>query len=273
MVRVWFVTGSSRGLGLVLVEKVLESGDIVIATARDSSQLGDLVTKYGPDKVFAISLDVTDFDQANKAVKEAVDKFGRIDVVVNNAGYANLASIEDTDIEGFRAQVDVNLFGVVNVTKAVVPIMRQQKSGHIIQVSSIGGRIGTPGAAAYQSAKWAVGGFSTVLSKEVAPFGIKVTVAEPTGINTNMGATATDNSKVSEPYEQTVGQIIQLISKEYSGWTGVSEIARAIIYLSNVEYPPLRIVLGKDALQKAEMVAKALAESDEKWTKVSKLEF
>ncbi|KAF9766549.1 Oxidoreductase boa17, partial [Fusarium sp. DS 682] len=155
MVRVWFVTGSSRGLGRVLVEKVLESGDIVVATARDSSQLGDLVTKYGPDKVFAISLDVTDFDQANKAVKEAVDKFGRIDVVVNNAGYANLASIEDTDIEGFRAQVDVNLFGVVNVTKAVVPIMRRQKSGHIIQVSSIGGRIGTPGAAAYQSAKWA----------------------------------------------------------------------------------------------------------------------
>ncbi|KAG7403820.1 Oxidoreductase BOA17 [Fusarium oxysporum f. sp. rapae] len=151
--------------------------------------------------------------------------------------------------------------------------MRQQKSGHIIQVSSIGGRIGTLGAAAYQSAKWAVGGFSTVLSKEVAPFGIKVTVAEPTGINTNMGATATDNSKVSEPYEQTVGQIIQLISKEYSGWTGVSEIARAIIHLSNVEYPPLRIVLGKDALQKAEMVAKTLAESDEKWTKVSKLEF
>ncbi|SCV61354.1 related to ketoreductases [Fusarium fujikuroi] len=133
--------------------------------------------------------------------------------------------------------------------------MRQQKSGHIIQVSSIGGRIGTPGAAAYQSAQWAVGGFSTVLSKELASFGIKVTVAEPTGINNNMGVTATDNSK------------------EYSGWTEVSEIARAIIHLSNAEDPPLRIVLGKDALQKAEMVAKTLAESDEKWTKVSKLEF
>ncbi|KAF9770496.1 hypothetical protein IL306_011965, partial [Fusarium sp. DS 682] len=123
------------------------------------------------------------------------------------------------------------------------------------------------------SAKWAVGGFSTVLSKEVAPFGIKVTVAEPTGINTNMGATATGNSKVSEPYEQTVGHMIQLISKEYSGWTEVSEIARAIIYLSNVEDPPLRIVLGKDALQEAEMVAKALADSDKKWANVSKLEF
>ncbi|KAH7202874.1 uncharacterized protein BKA55DRAFT_600512 [Fusarium redolens] len=215
MVRVWFVT-------------VLESGDIVVATARNPSRLGDLVTKYGPDKIFAISLDVTDFDQANKAVKEAVDKFGRIDVAVDNAGHANLASIEDIDMEGFRAQVDVNLFGVVNVTKAVVPIM----------LSLIGGRI------------------------EVAPFGIKVTVAEPTGINTNMGATATDNSKVSEPYEQTVGQIIQLISKEYSGWTEVSEIARAIIHLSNVEDPLLRI-----------MVAKTLADSDEKWAKVSKLEF
>ncbi|KAF9773129.1 hypothetical protein IL306_009105, partial [Fusarium sp. DS 682] len=141
MARVWFITGSSRGVGRVLVEKVLESGDIVVATARKPSRLDDLVSKYGPDKIFATSLDVTDFDQANRAIKEAVDMFGHIDVAVNNAGYANLASIEDADIEGFRAQVDVNLFGVVNVTKAVVPIMRQQKSGRIIQVSSMGGRI------------------------------------------------------------------------------------------------------------------------------------
>jgi NAD(P)-dependent dehydrogenase (short-subunit alcohol dehydrogenase family) len=272
MARVWFVTGSSRGVGRALVEKVLESGDIVVATARNPSQLDDIVAKYGSDKILATALDVTDFDQANKAAKEAVDKFGRIDVVVNNAGYADMASIEDADIEGFRAQVDVNLFGVVNVTKAVVPIMRQQKSGHIIQVSSIGGRVGTPGAAAYQSAKWAVGGFSTVLSQEVAPFGIKVTVAEPGGIKTEWATIATETAKVSEPYEQTVGQMIQLV-KGHSEWTEASEIARAIIHLANVEDPPLRIVLGKDALPYAQMAAKALADSDEKWANVSKLEF
>ncbi|KAF4496232.1 ketoreductase [Fusarium agapanthi] len=272
MARVWFITGSSRGVGRALVEKILESGDVVVATARNPSQLDDIVAKYGPDKILATALDVTDFDQANKAAKEAVDKFGRIDVVVNNAGYADMASIEDADIKGFREQVDVNLFGVVNVTKAIVPIMRKQKSGHVIQVSSVGGRVGTPGAAAYQSAKWAVGGFSTVLSQEVAPFGIKVTVAEPGGIKTEWATTATETAKVSEPYEQTVGQMIQLV-KGHSTWTEASEIARAIIHLSNVEDPPLRIILGKDALQYAHMAAKALAECDEKWENVSKLEF
>ncbi|KAF4338004.1 ketoreductase [Fusarium beomiforme] len=273
MARVWFVTGSSRGVGRVLVEKVLESGDIVVATARNPSQLDDLVSKYGSDKILATALDVADFDQANKAVKEAIDKFGRIDVAVNNAGYANMASIEDADIKSFREQVDVNLFGVVNVTKAVVPIMRQQKSGHIIQVSSIGGRVGSPGAAAYQSAKWAVGGFSTVLAQEVAPFGIKVTVAEPGGISTDWANIATENAKISEPYQQTVGDMIHVRIKGHSSWTPASEIARAIIHLSNVEDPPLRIVLGKDAFEYAGIAAKALADSDAKWANVSNLDF
>ncbi|KAF5989142.1 ketoreductase [Fusarium coicis] len=272
MARVWFITGSSRGVGRALVEKILESGDVVVATARNPSQLDDIVAKYGSDKILATALDVTDFDQANNAANAAVDKFGRIDVVVNNAGYADMASIEDADIKGFREQVDVNLFGVVNVTKAIVPIMRKQKSGHFIQVSSVGGRVVTPGAAAYQSAKWAVGGFSTVLAQEVAPFGVKVTVAEPGGIKTEWATTATETAKVSEPYEQTVGQMIQLV-KGHSTWTEASEIARAIIHLSNVEDPPLRIILGKDALQYAHMAAKALAESDENWDSVSKLEF
>ncbi|VZI03280.1 unnamed protein product [Fusarium fujikuroi] len=263
MARVWLITGSSRGVGRALVEKILESGDVVVATARNPSQLDDIVAKYGSDKILATALDVTDFEQANKAAKEAVDKFGRIDVVVNNAGYADMASIEDADIKGFREQVDVNLFGVVNVTKAIVPIMRKQKSGHVIQVSSVGGRVEC------QMGRW---GFSTVLSQEVAPFGIKVTVAEPGGIKTDWATTATETAKVSEPYEQTVGQMIQLV-KGHSTWTEASEIARAIIHLSNVEDPPLRIILGKDALQYAHMAAKALAESDEKWDSVSKLEF
>ncbi|EXK26085.1 hypothetical protein FOMG_17310 [Fusarium oxysporum f. sp. melonis 26406] len=191
MTRVWFVTGFSRGLGRVLVEKVLESGDIVVATARKST----------------------------------------------------------------------STFSALPMLQR--PLCLSCANRHLVILSQY---------LQWEAESWAVGGFLTVVSKEVAPFGIRVTVAEPTGINTNMGATATGNSKVSESYEQTVSQMIQLISKEYSGWTEVSEIARAIIHLSNVENPPLRIVLGKDALQEAEMVAKALADSDKKWANVSKLE-
>ncbi|CAJ0542631.1 Ff.00g001750.m01.CDS01 [Fusarium sp. VM40] len=272
MARVWFITGSSRGLGRALVEQVLASGDIVVATARKPSQLDDLVTKYGSEKIFATALDVTDANQANVAIKETVDKFGRIDVLVNNAGYANLASVEDTSLESFRAQVDVNFYGVVNVTKAAVPIFRQQKSGHIIQVSTIGDRVGTPGAAAYQSAKWAVAGFSTVLAQEIAPFGIKVTVAEPGGIKTDWATIAIESSNISEPYEQSVGMMSKLM-EDKSHWAEGSDIARALIHLSQVEEPPLRIVLGHGALPWSQMAAKTLADSDEKWLKVSKLEF
>ncbi|KAJ4117604.1 hypothetical protein NW768_010971 [Fusarium equiseti] len=272
MDRVWFITGSSRGVGRALVEQVLAAGEIVVATARNPSQLDDLVTKYGPDKILVTALDVTNAEEANNAVKQGIEKFGRIDVVVNNAGYANLASIEDISLESFHAQVNANFFGVVNVTKAVLPILREQKSGHIIQVSSVGDRVGSPGAAAYQSAKWAVAGFSTVLSQEVAPFGIKVVVAEPGGIKTDWVNTATDAATISEPYEQTVGMMMK-IRDDKSGWSEGSDIAKAIKHLSEVEDPPLRIVLGPSAIPWAQMAAKTLAESDEKWLQVSKLEF
>ncbi|KAJ5602263.1 Bcboa17 [Penicillium lagena] len=183
--RVWFITGSSRGLGLAIAEAALNYGDSVIATAREPRQLTHLVEKYGPDRVFSVALDVSDNDKVIQAIKTGHEKFGRIDVVINNAGYANTAAIEDIDIHDFHDQINANLMGVVYVSKAVLPILRQQKSGHIIQVSSIGGRMGAPGLSAYQCAKWAVGGFSTVLAQEVNPLGIKVTVLEPGGIKTD----------------------------------------------------------------------------------------
>ncbi|KAL4731539.1 hypothetical protein ACLX1H_000510 [Fusarium chlamydosporum] len=268
MARVWFVTGSSRGVGRAIVEQVLAAGDIVVATARNPSQLDDLLTKYGPDKILSTSLDVADPQAAVRAVDEAVSKFDRIDVVVNNAGHAEMASIEDMSLETFRSQVDVNFFGVVNVTKAVIPILRKQGSGHIIQISSVGDRVGSPGIAAYQSAKWAVAGFSTVLSQELAPFGIKVTVAEPGGIKTDWAATAIASAKISEPYQQTVGMMLKLREND-SLWSEAAEIAKAIKYLSEVEEPPLRIILGPSAIPYAQMAAKSLAESDEKWLQVS----
>ncbi|MEU4744381.1 SDR family NAD(P)-dependent oxidoreductase, partial [Actinosynnema sp. NPDC023658] len=183
MSKVFLVTGSSRGLGRQIAEKVLAAGHSLVATARRPEQLADLTERYG-DRVRAVALDVTDPVAARVAVDAAVTAFGRLDVVVNNAGYANSGSVEDTPADDFRAQVDANLFGVVNVTRAALPVLREQGSGHVIQVSSVGGRATTPGLSAYQAAKFAVGGFSEVLAKEVAPLGVKVTVVEPGGMRT-----------------------------------------------------------------------------------------
>ncbi len=178
MSKVWFITGSSRGLGRSLAEAVLAHGDLLVATARNPEQLGDLVSTYG-EQMRAVALDVTNPEQVRTAIATAINAFGRIDVVVNNAGYANVASIEDASAEDWRAQIETNLWGVINVTRAALPILRKQRSGHVVQVSSIGGRTGSAGLGPYQTAKWAVEGFSEVLSREVAPLGIKVTLIEP----------------------------------------------------------------------------------------------
>lgn len=270
--KVWFITGSSRGLGLAVAEAALENGDSVIATARKPEQLSGLVNKYGADRVLLVALDVTNNDQAIAAVKAGHEKFGRIDVVVNNAGYANTASVEDIEIEDFRRQVDANLFGVVYVTKAVIPIMRQQQSGHIFQVSSLGGRVGSPGLSAYQCAKWAVGGFSTVLSREVAPFGIKITVLEPGGIRTDWAGASMKIPPISEPYQQSVGAMVEHLrstSARGNEPSIPSKIGQIILKLLGEEDPPLRLLIGPDAVPYAKSVSEALAASDEKWRELS----
>ncbi|HEY0935980.1 MAG TPA: SDR family NAD(P)-dependent oxidoreductase, partial [Trebonia sp.] len=161
--QVFLVTGSSRGLGRQIAEAVLAAGHQLVATARDPASLAGLAGRYG-NRVLPAALDVTDPEAAAAAVAAGIAAFGRIDVVVNNAGYANLAAVEDITLADFRAQVDANLFGVVNVTKAALPALREAGGGHVIQISSIGGRLATPGLSAYQAAKWAVGGFSEVLA-------------------------------------------------------------------------------------------------------------
>jgi NAD(P)-dependent dehydrogenase (short-subunit alcohol dehydrogenase family) len=268
--KVWFITGSSRGLGLAVAEAALNNGDSVIATARKPEQLAGLVEKYGADRVLPVTLDVTNNDQAIAAVNNGHEKFGRIDVVVNNAGYANTASVEDIDIEDFRKQVDANLFGVVYVTKAVVPIMRQQKSGHIFQISSLGGRVGSPGLAAYQCSKWAVGGFSTILSREIAPFGIKITVLEPGGIRTDWAGASMGVPPISEPYQQSVGAMVEHLRSISGNEPSIpSKIGQIILKLLDEEEPPLRLVIGPDAVSYAKSVGEALAASDEKWRELS----
>ncbi len=187
MTKTWLITGSSRGSGQELAQAVLNSGDQAVLTVRRPEQLDDLVRKYG-GQVRTAALDVTD-PAAGAAVELAVDEFGAPDIVVNNAGYAISAPIEEMSIDDFRGQIETNLFGVVNVTKAALPVRHRQRSGHVIQFSSIGGRVGgTPGMGAYQTAKFAVEGFSEVLSNELKPLGIKVTIIEPGAFRTDWAA-------------------------------------------------------------------------------------
>jgi NAD(P)-dependent dehydrogenase (short-subunit alcohol dehydrogenase family) len=266
MSKIWLITGSSRGLGRALTEAVLAAGDRVVATARKPEQLDDLVTKYG-EQIRAVALDVTDAAVARAAVQTALDAFGGLDVVANNAGYANSASIEETPDEDFRAQIETNLFGVVNVTKAALPVFREQKSGHFLQFSSVGGRVGgTPGMGAYQTAKFAVEGFSEVLSNEVRPFGVKVTIVEPGAFRTDWGGSSMQLAEVHPDYDSTVGQMNRYRLETDGKQPGdPAKAAEAILHVTNLDNPPLRLLLGKDALTHADRAAKSRADEAAAW--------
>ena len=269
MSNVWLITGSSRGIGRSLAEAVLEAGHKLVATARQPEQLADLVRKYG-EQVRAVALDVADAAAARNAIQAAVAAFGRLDVVVNNAGYGNLASIEDVTDEDFRAQIETNFYGVVNVTKAALPVLREQGSGHIIQISSIGGRAGSPGLSAYQSAKWAVEGFSEVLSKEVAHLGIKVTIVEPGGFRTDWGGSSMTISKWREEYNPALSTLTEWRRNHQGKEHGnPAKAAEVILQIAAMEEPPLRLLLGSDAVYLAGLVAAQRAAEDAKWKQLS----
>ena len=268
MSRIWFITGSSRGLGRSITVAALRAGDRVVATARTPKQLDDLVAEYG-DAVYPVALDVTHNQQVLEAVDAAVKHFGRLDVVVNNAGYGDLASVEDVTLKDFSAQIDTNFYGVVHVSKAVVPVLRAQGNGHILQVSSLGGRIGMAGLAAYQSAKWAVGGFSTVLAQEVTPLGIQVTVLEPGGMRTDWSGSSMTIPAISEPYQPTVGALVELLNSPGILPTGPDRVAEIVLELALNKDAPLRLLIGSDAVQYAARAAADLAESDKKWHDLS----
>jgi NAD(P)-dependent dehydrogenase (short-subunit alcohol dehydrogenase family) len=270
MTQVFFLTGSTRGLGRKIAEAVLEAGHSLVATARQPASLSDLAERYG-ERILPIALDVTDAAGAQAAVAAGVAAFGRIDVVVNNAGYANLAAIEDITAADFREQIDANLLGVVNVTKAALPVLRAQGGGRIIQVSSIGGRLATPGLAAYQAAKWAVGGFSEVLARETAPLGIKVTVLEPGGMQTDWAGSSMRVPPISEPYRQTVGAMARAHEDIGSGSAlgDPAKVAQVVLEVAAMDEPPLRLILGSEAYAYATAAAQARAESDAAWRHLS----
>jgi NAD(P)-dependent dehydrogenase (short-subunit alcohol dehydrogenase family) len=265
---VWLITGSARGLGRDITSAALAAGHRVIATARDPEQLAGLTAEYG-DRILPFALDVTDAAAAQAAVDAAVERFGRLDVVVNNAGYANLAAVEDVTLDDFQSQLDANLFGVVNVTKAALPVLREQGSGHVIQISSVGGRVASVGLAAYQAAKWAVGGFSEVLAQEVGPLGIKVTVVEPGGMRTDWAGSSMSVPPVSAPYADTVGARAERIRG--TGWAAgdPAKVAQVVLQLAELDDPPVRLLTGSDAVTVAAAAAQARAESDARWHELS----
>ncbi|MDB5972827.1 MAG: putative short-chain dehydrogenase/reductase [Hydrocarboniphaga sp.] len=271
MSKVWLVTGSASGLGRHISEAVLASGDRLVATARNTSQLDDLQARYG-GQMRVVALDVTDAAAAKAAVAATLAAFGRIDVLVNNAGYGAFSPFEQTSEGDFRAQIDTNFYGVVNLSRAVMPTMRQQRSGHIIQISSVGGRMGTPGLSAYQAAKWAVGGFSEVLAMEAAAFGVKVCVLEPGGMKTNWGPRATGGVPDLLPdYQPSVGAIVGMHA-DYAGKENSDpvKVADVVLQIAHHDQPPVHLLLGSDAVHYCGQVDAARAASAEAWKAVSK---
>ncbi|GAA0467485.1 short-chain dehydrogenase/reductase [Paractinoplanes deccanensis] len=267
----WLVTGSSRGLGRAIVAAVAQSGDLVMATARRPEQLADLVEAH-PGSIGTAKLDVTDPAAAVRAVSATVEAFGRIDVVVNNAGYANSAPIEEMSDDDFRGQIDANLFGMVNVVRAALPVLRRQRSGVIVQISSIGGRVGgTPGLGAYQTAKFAVEGFSEVLANEVSPFGVKVLIVEPGAFRTDWQGSSMLRHPVGPDYEATVGRLNQARAASHGEQRGdPRRAAQAIVATVAREDAPRRLLLGSDALALALEAGAARNAEAEKWADVSR---
>src|SRR3954451_9331392 len=270
MTKTWLVTGSNRGFGRAISTAVLEAGDTVLATARDPRQLAGLADRFG-DRVRTVALDVTDGAAVEAAVQAALDTFGRLDVVVNNAGHADSAPIEETTEESFRAQLDTNLFGVVRVTQAALPVFRRQRSGHFLQFSSIGGRVGgTPGLAAYQAAAAGVEAFSEVLHSEVSPLGIKVTIVEPGAFRTDWGGASMRLAEVGPDYAGTVGRVHEF-RRSVDGRQPGDPARAACVRLDvlAVEEPPLRLLLGSDAVQQAERSSRSRAREASVWAGVS----
>jgi len=237
--KVWFITGTSRGFGRIWAEAALERGDKVAATARDKASLAALTEKYG-DRVLAIALDVTDRAACFSAVAAAKERFGRLDVVVNNAGYGQFGAIEELSEKEARDQIETNVFGALWVTQAALPIMRAQHSGHILQVSSIGGVTSFPGVGMYHASKWALEGLSESLAQEVASFGIYVTLIEPAGYDTDWAGSSAKRSQTIAAYDEMRKQ-----PRPTSAKRGKPEAtAEAILTIVDAAEPPLRLFLG-----------------------------
>jgi NAD(P)-dependent dehydrogenase (short-subunit alcohol dehydrogenase family) len=268
--KVWFITGASRGLGPEFAKAALEAGDYVVASSRSAENVAN--TLGSSDKLFVCSLDVTNPEAVIDAVKAAVGKFGRIDVLVNNAGYGLVGALEECSREEVEAQYRTNVFGLLDVTKAVLPIMRIQKNGHIINISSLAGFHGIAGVSSYCGTKFAIEGLSESLANELTPLGIRVTVVEPGAFRTDFHS---DNSiryaeKVIADYEQTAGAT----RKEMSAMNGHQisnprKLAVALVKLVNDNKPPFRFTAGSDAVETLENKIASMTKELNQWRELS----
>ncbi len=252
MNKVWFITGCSTGFGRELAKEVLEKGDTVVVTARKVEDVEHFATSY-PDTALAVKLDVTNKAEIAAAVEVAMQKFGRIDVLVNNAGIGYFGAIEESDEEEVRRMFEINVFGLANMTRAVLPVMRKQRSGHILNIASIGGLMAFPGVGFYNATKFAVDGFSESLMKEVAHLGIKVTIICPSGFRTDWAGRSAKNAAFEiEDYAPSAHQNKAAI-RGYSGNQPGDPVraAKAIVKAVETEHPPLRLLLGVAALNNA----------------------
>jgi NAD(P)-dependent dehydrogenase (short-subunit alcohol dehydrogenase family) len=269
MTKIWFITGSSRGLGRSLTEAVLAKGDKVAATARNTEQLKDLANKY-PDQLYAVKLDVTNKEQIISAVESTIAHFGRIDVLVNNAGFGIIGAAEAFSDEQVRSQLETNLYAPIEITRVVLPYMRKQKSGSILQISSVGGRVGNPGLSMYQAAKFGLSGFSEALSKEVADLGIHVTCVEPGGFRTDWAGDSMTYAPSVAGYETTVDARIEFFkSGKFVPMGDPEKAAQVMVNLVDSPEPPMHLVLGSEAIAILKQADAARTAEMEKWLPVS----
>jgi NAD(P)-dependent dehydrogenase (short-subunit alcohol dehydrogenase family) len=267
MSRVWFVTGASKGFGREFVTAALEAGDKVAATARNTDTLTDLVDKYG-DAILPLQLDVTDREQVFATVTAAHKAFGSLDIVINNAGYGLFGTVEEITEQQLRDQLDTNLFGVFHVTQAVLPILREQGSGHIIQISTIGGIAAFPTLGGYHASKWALEGLTESLAQEVAGFGIKVTLVEPGGFDTDWGnASAT----VAEPQPQYAA-LHDAMATQKADNTSPKPVGfgSAILKIVDADKTPLRVLFGEQPTQIAPYIYQQRLDEWAAWAPVSR---
>ncbi|MFB2596365.1 SDR family oxidoreductase [Herbiconiux sp. P17] len=268
--KVWFITGASRGFGKEWATAALERGDSVAATARDTSTLAELVDRFG-DRILPLQLDVTDREADFAAVTEAFNYFGRLDVVVNNAGYGHFGFIEEITEDEARAQLETNLFGALWITQAALPFLREQGSGHIVQVSSIGGISAFPIVGIYHASKWALEGFSQSLAQEVAGFGVKVTLVEPGGFSTDWSGSSSSTSEPLEDYAELHTQVAAARRARLGTPGDPAASAAAILRVVDADEPPLRVFFGTAPLGIAKADYAGRIATWEKWNDVSEL--
>ncbi|MBV9796284.1 MAG: SDR family NAD(P)-dependent oxidoreductase [Actinobacteria bacterium] len=271
MTQTWFITGSSRGFGRALVRAALAAGDSVVATARRPEQLAEFSEQYG-EQILPVALDVTDPQAVHAAIAAGVERFGRLDVIVNNAGYANLAPIETGGEDDFRTQFETNFWGVYNVSRAVIPQLREQGGGRIVQFSSIGGRVGgSPGIASYQAAKFAVDGFSRVLAVETAPFGVQVMVVEPSGFATDWAGSSMTIHDIPEQYDSTIGAMHRRMRANTTGAAGDPErAAEILVEVVKRDHLPSHLLLGVNAINMALDYSRRQLDEATAWENVSR---